>query len=204
MYIYIVLPTLQDYNPQAKLILLWILFPNCSYPFPHLTFFPLGSDYMQIEGKMGKHRDSGHLLHFLLCFSFSHFTLCNGKGWVRRCHRLLVLSRRLSLLGQQKLVQAMQHLPQLEAPCMPVQSHLPLSCTGSHPTLCSQHWSRTAELSATSHKRPIFTPHNCSKKKKNKFHESWQPVLNLHAYLISCVFRKQSLTKYCKIIHFIF
>lgn len=45
---------------------------------------------MKIEGKTGKYRDSGHLLHFLLCFSFPHFLLCNGKGWVRRCSRLLV------------------------------------------------------------------------------------------------------------------
>lgn len=128
-----------NYNPRAKLILLQILFPNCSYLFPHLTFFSLGSDYMHIEGKMGKYRDSGHLLLFLLSFSFPHFTLCNGEGWVRRCSGLLGLPHRLSLLGEQKLVQDMQHLPPLEASCMPVQSHLPLSCTGSHPTLCSQH-----------------------------------------------------------------
>lgn len=88
----------------------------------------------------------------------------------------------------------------------PVQSYPPDSHSGSHPTLCSQHWSRTAELSATSHKRPIFTPHNCSKKKykKKKNHESWQPVLNLHAYLISWIFRIHSLRKYCKIIQFNF
>lgn len=139
MYIYTRTKLCQDYNPQTKLILLRILFPNCSYPFPHLSFFPLGSDSMQIEVQMGKYRDSGHLLHFLLCFSFPHFTLCKGEGRVRRCSRLLGLPHRLSLLGQQKLVQAVKHLPPLEASCMPVQSHLPLSCTGSHPTLCSQH-----------------------------------------------------------------
>lgn len=58
---------------------LWILFPHCSYPFPHLTFCPPGIRLRANGGKMGKYTDSGHLLHILLCFSLSHFTLSKGR-----------------------------------------------------------------------------------------------------------------------------
>lgn len=153
---------------------------------------------------MGEYTDSGHPIHILLCFSLSP-TSSKGREWARRCSRLLGLPHRLPLPGLWKPVQVVQQVAQLEASCTAVQNHLPPSHSGSHPTLCSQHWSRTAELSAASHKRPIFTPHNCSTHThKKRDQESWQPMLNLHAYLISCIFRYTVLQNIAKLFILIF
>lgn len=177
-----------------------MLFPKSFYPLSaHL--FPVGIWVHANWAKTGKRRDTRHLLHILLCFTLFRFTPSEGRGCARGCSRLLVLPHRLQLLGQQ--MQAVQQLPQLGASCTlskailqpPTLAAIPPSAASTEAELlsCQQLLTRGQFL------RRIIVA-----KKKKKNHESWQPKLNLHAYLISWIFRIHSLRKYCKIIQFNF